>query len=195
MFTVSISGNIATGKSTLLKELRARGHTVFLEGLNRGSWDQLLELYYKNQEKYGYVFQTMVLADISETYIKIKQKENGIVFVERSHIDCLAFATLVHSNGHMTDVEFSLFCRLYNLVFQKPDKIIRLKLDPKICFERCKARGRKCEKDMSVAYLSGVEKHTANAHEKFVVVSIDVLGKTTASIADDVEKLTKELKL
>ena len=50
---VSINGNIACGKSTLLRALKDNGYEVVTEGLNRGEWGNVLELYYENPKRYG----------------------------------------------------------------------------------------------------------------------------------------------
>jgi len=197
---VSINGNIACGKSTLLRALKGNGYEVVMEGLNRGEWGNVLELYYENPKRYGYLFQTLVIAEMKETYRALRKRQDevkqGVVFVERSHIDCLAFATLVHKNKDMSDVEFKTFLRIYNLLEEKPDVIMFLDLSPEICFERCKARGRECESGITLSYLAGVDKCTRQLvfdKEKtsngVPVMKLDVLGKSTSEIVSEVESI------
>lgn len=202
---ISINGNIACGKSTLISELEKKGHTVVLEGYNRGEWGNVLSLYYKNPKRYGYLFQTLVIAEMKESYQRIREEgkflgkhEDDIVFVERAHVDCLAFAQLVHRNGDMSDVEFKTFKRLYDLLLEQPDVIISLQLSPEICFERCKARGRKCESDITLDYLRGVHNLTnsamlenSNFPDSPKLMKIDVLGMRTEEIAMAVEEMCK----
>ena len=199
MKIVCINGNIASGKSTLLKRLQSRGHDVVLEGLNRGKWRDVLSMYYTSPERYGYLFQTLVLAEMKETYAAIRKRvrepanPEGIVFVERSHLDCLSFAMLVHRNGHMSKEEMATFKQLYDLLLEQPDVVITLELSPKVCFERCKARGRQCETDISLSYLIGVDLFTKQIMEENsklpnspVHIKLDVFGKSTDTIASAV---------
>ena len=193
---VSINGNIACGKSTLLKRLRSRGYEVVMEGLNRGKWGSVLEMYYKSPERYGYLFQTLVVAEMKETYAGIRTRQydakNGVVFVERSHLDCMAFAKLVYENGHMSREEIETFKRLYDLLLEQPDIVISLDLSPEVCFERCKARARKCESEITLSYLRGVDQFTEMVMEENakrsnspVLMRLDVLGKSTNEIVDE----------
>ena len=196
---ISINGNIACGKSTLLSALKNKGHAVVLEGYNRGEWGNVLDMYYKEPKRHGYLFQTLVIAEMKETYDLIRKKsECDIVFVERSHVDCLAFAQLVHKNGDMTEVEFNTFKRLYDLLLEQPDLIISLKLAPEVCFERCKARGRKCETDLSLEYLRGVHNSTniailenSNHSDAPEFLELDVLGMRTEEIAKKIEEMSE----
>jgi deoxyadenosine/deoxycytidine kinase len=202
---ISINGNIACGKSTLISALKNKGYDVVLEGYNRGEWGNVLSMYYKNPKRYGYLFQTLVIAEMKEAYERIREEailvgknDDDIVFVERSHVDCLAFAQLVHKNGDMTDVEFKTFKRLYNLLLEQPDLIISLNLEPDVCFERCKARGRECESDLNVEYLRGVHNSTnsamlenSNNPNAPVLMDLDVLGMQTADIVERIEEMSK----
>jgi deoxyadenosine/deoxycytidine kinase len=203
---ISINGNIACGKSTLLSALRMKGHDVVLEGYNRGEWGDVLNLYYQDPKRYGYLFQTLVVTEMKESYQRIRQEEgkfvgkndDDIVFVERAHVDCLAFAKLVHKNGDMSDVEFRTFRRLYDLMLEQPDVIISLNLSPEVCFERCKARGRACEAELTLEYLQGVHNSTnsamlenSNYPDCPILMTLDVLGMRTEEIVKKIEDMTK----
>ena len=197
---VSINGNIASGKSTLLKMLKQEGYNVYLEGLNRGKWGNVLELYYKNPKRYGFLFQMKVLADMKQTYESIRglsdpgdevDKKEQYVFIERSCIDCLAFTHVIYQNGDMSEEEYRTFIALYELLYDPPTIILPLKLSPVICFERCKARGRECEKTVSLKYLETVQKNTERVmtgDNQIKIINLDVCGKTTREIVSMVEQ-------
>jgi len=205
VYIISINGNIACGKSTLLKALKDKGHNVVLEGYDRGKWGNVLNMYYENPKRYGYLFQTVVIAEMKETYESIREEakfkgtsSDDIVFVERAHVDCLAFAQLVHANGHMTDTEYETFKRLYDLLLEQPDCIITLNLEAEVCFERCKARARACESGMTLEYLKGVQRSTEKALltnsmqvNAPTVMSVDVLGMSTDEIVNEIENLVE----
>ncbi len=192
---ICINGNIACGKSTLLKTLESRGHRVVLEGLNRGRWGNILDKYYKNPKRYGYLFQTCVLADMKRTYSRLKKQGEGHIFVERSPLDCQAFSEVVYECGNMTEDEYSTFNSLYDLLYEAPSVIISLDLDPAVCFERCKARARKCEEEISLDYIEAVDRCTKRVMENpsssvpVEIHHIDVFGKSTDQIASAVENL------
>lgn len=192
---ICINGNIASGKSTLLRSLEKRGHRVVLEGLDRGQWGNILELYYRDPQRYGYLFQTRVLADMKKTYGFLKKEGtqgDQNVFVERSPLDCMAFSHVVYENGNMSEEEYTTFKLLYEMLYDAPRVIISLNLSPKVCFERCKARGRPCEKEISLEYLETVERCTNRVMKKNPHLDIrylDVYGKSTSQIVNMVENI------
>ena len=201
---ISVNGNIACGKSTLLRALEKRGHVVVMEGLDRDEWGKVLGMYYKNPKRYGYLFQTLIAAEMKETYSALRtkkyekftdKKNPKVIFTERSHIDCLAFAKLVWRQNNMTHIEYQTFKRIYAIILEQPDIIISLELAPEICFERCKARARKCENELHLSYLQEVHKNIAevmsdnqSSYDAPKQIKINVLGKTTHSIVEEVEK-------
>jgi deoxyadenosine/deoxycytidine kinase len=205
VYIISINGNIACGKSTLLKALKEKGHNVVLEGYDRGKWGDVLNMYYKNPKPYGYLFQTVVIAEMKETYESIREESkfigtssDDIVFVERAHVDCLAFAQLVHANGHMTNTEYETFKKLYDSLLEQPDCIITLNLEAEVCFERCKARARACESGITLEYLKGVQRSTEKAMltnsmqvNAPTLMSVNVLGMSTDEIVNEIEDLVE----
>jgi predicted ATPase len=125
---ISVNGNIACGKSTLLRALEKRGYAVVMEGLDRDEWGNVLSMYYKNPKRYGYLFQTLVAAEMKETYAALRagkyekfteKKDPKVIFTERSHVDCLAFAKLVWRQSNMSNVEYQTFKRIYNMRVRK----------------------------------------------------------------------------
>jgi deoxyadenosine/deoxycytidine kinase len=189
---ICINGNIGSGKSTVLKKLQAAGFAVYFEGIDRGAWCNLLGKYYDNPKEYSYLFQTVVLADMKELYdmISSKHKENEIVFVERSHIDCLAFCKLIRDEGNMKEEEFEVFKRLLNLLYVSPDMHITIKVSPKICLDRLLYRGRGSETSVSLNYLEKVDKYTTECLNMGICVSkkyvIDGKGKSPNEVRDQI---------
>ena len=170
---ICINGNIGSGKSTLLKKLKEAGFAVYFEGIDRGAWGDLLGKYYDNPKEYSYLFQTVVLADMKEVYDAIvsKHQENEIVFVERSHTDCLAFCTLIKDEGDMKQEEFDAFQRLLNLLYVSPDVHITIQVPPKICLDRLLYRGRASETTIALDYLKKIEKYTERCMKMDICVS------------------------
>jgi len=150
---VSVAGNIGSGKSTLLRYLKKSGCFVLLEGVNRNKWKGLLSKYYENPRKYSFLFQTIILLDMNEEWEKFTDLAHPIIFTERSCIDTLAFATLIHSEGNMSDEEFDTFKQLYTKLGSAPDLVINLKVKPTVCYDRICYRDREGEDKISLDYL------------------------------------------
>ena len=194
---ISINGNIACGKSTLLRKLEERGNSVIMEGLDRLEWGDVLSMYYENPARYGFLFQTLIAVEMKETFSRLRRSTgSGATFTERSHIDCLAFARLVWRRSDMTNVEYQTFKRLFDIIYEKPDVVISLELNPKVCFERCKVRGRSCESVVTLDYLQAVHDSTLETMREAPPLqhfTVDVLGKTTDAIADELETIARDI--
>jgi len=198
---ICINGNIGSGKTTVLKKLQDAGFSVYFEGIDRGAWCNLLGKYYDNPKEYSYLFQTVVLADMKELHdwILSTHKKDEIVFVERSHADCLAFCKLIIDEGNMKEEEFEVFQRLLNLLYVSPDIHITIEVPPKICLDRLLYRGRTSETSVSLDYLKKIETYTTECLKMDMCVSkkyvIDGKGKSPNVVRDYVlEIVNKYLK-
>ena len=83
-------------------------------------------------------------------------------------------------------------------MLEQPDVIISLNLSPEVCFERCKARGRACEAELTLEYLQGVHNSTnsamlenSNYPDCPILMTLDVLGMRTEEIVKKIEDMTK----
>ena len=61
-YVISIDGNIASGKTTVLKIIERKGHIVFYEPFEENPW---LPLYYKDPKKYALNAQIWFIAERS----------------------------------------------------------------------------------------------------------------------------------
>lgn len=88
-FTVFIEGNIAAGKSTLLKFLsQSRQIQCYPEPINRWenlSGHNLLQLYYNDPENFAFPFQSFALLTMMKNYASTTGGEK-IKVMERSTV-------------------------------------------------------------------------------------------------------------
>lgn len=186
---VCINGNIGAGKSTLMTLLEKQGHKVVLEGIDRSTWGTLLDDYYRDPHRYAFLFQMVVLMDLKKVFDSIKDDPTPLIFIERSVVDCLAFAMLIHKETKMSDTEFATFKQVYETLECLPHLIITLDLPCETCVDRIRHRGRECELGITLEYLRGVEEMTTLAHETCSDVpqrSIKVADRTPQSIVEEV---------
>jgi len=160
---LSIEGNIAAGKSTLMEELKKKyaGNTNvnFLDEPVE-LWEKvkdkygvsMLQKYYSNPSKYAFAFQMMAYtsrvkilrkmeAKLSED---IKDGNDRIIITERSILtDKHVFAQMLYDEGKMEDVEFQIYDEMFNeFSEQKVSMVVMLETTPQISFERVIKRGR-----------------------------------------------------
>jgi len=157
LFTVQ--GNIAAGKSTLVKELQRQyagnARVCFLqepvdewENIKNGSGQSMISLFYGDQHKYGFSFQMM--AYISRLAILKRAIEEGydIIISERSlETDRQIFAKMLYDDGKIEDVNYQIYLKWFE-EFQKDfpvENVIYVKTDPGVSAARVKKRAREGE--------------------------------------------------
>jgi deoxyadenosine/deoxycytidine kinase len=172
----TVEGNISSGKSTLLSQLKSfkfnKPHIVVLEQVDE--WSQLkdnegvdiLSLFYKDKQKYSYMFQSYVLFSRLHHLLKtIKENPNHIIICERCHLtDLYVFAKSLYELKDINDIEW----KVYNMWHQQLRDMINIKIDgcifvntsPEVCIQRLNKRNRTGEGGIPLDYLNLLhEKH------------------------------------
>jgi deoxyadenosine/deoxycytidine kinase len=169
---ISIEGNIGTGKSTILANLKIRmddvmpgNRILFLkepvdiwESIKDEHGHTILEKFYKDQKRYAFTFQ--VMAYISRlSLLKRAIKENPeceTIIIERSLIaDKNIFMQMLYDDGQVEMMEFEIYNRWYREFIEeyRVDSIVYLDSDPEICSERINRRNRNGEEGIPLSYL------------------------------------------
>lgn len=166
---ITIEGNIGSGKSTLLslcENLKfTKPHIVVFEqvadwtSVKDSSGESIFDLYYKDKERYCYVFQTYVLMSrVSHMLEILRENKDKIVICERSFMtDLEIFAKTLFENGDMTEMEYNVYVSWHKLVRQTCDVPIvgqiYLRCSPEMCLTRIEKRNRQSEHLIEMDYL------------------------------------------
>lgn len=148
---IVLSGNISTGKSTLLSKLHdITKIPVHLEPINE--WGDSLKLFYQDTTKWSLMFNLNVIHSM------YKWKDNKEVsFYERSPYDCRhVFVNMQVEDKEMHPLELDIFDKVFKELSWKPDIILYIKTSPELCFERMKQRNRDSERGVSFDYIKKV---------------------------------------
>ena len=127
---ISIDGNIGSGKSTLMGELKKyfcdNKNIVFLkEPVDEWSTitDEkgvtILEKFYENPSKYGFSFQIMAYISRLDVMRKeIRKNPNAIFISERSlFTDKLVFAKMLFDSGNIELVNYKIYLKLLRMIY------------------------------------------------------------------------------
>lgn len=163
---ISIEGNIGSGKSTLVQELKQsnlypNSKVCFLlepvEEWNKikDNNETIIEKYYKDQKTHAFQFQMM--AYISRLkQIRNAIKENyDIIFTERSVMsDKNVFAKMLYDDKILSETEYAIYNEWYNeFISDIPEPIIvYLKTEPEVALSRVIKRNRPGE-NIPLEYL------------------------------------------
>lgn len=182
---ISIEGNIGSGKSTFCNYLRdhfskkynsPNGKKVYFADEPVKDWESikgpdgnLLECFYKNQEKYAYCFQ--MTAYISRL-VKLKDilsssKPDDIIITERCVFsDYNVFAKMLKASGKIDEIEFQAYKQWFDYFISDIPQIlyVYLKTDYNNCYDRVRMRARSGEATVSKSYLETCEEY----HEEWL---------------------------
>ena len=189
MTIISIEGNIAVGKTTvldkidammkgrlstspagkdLLQTIREPVEEWMLPRVNYNGKSRL-ELVYEDPKNHTAAFQKGVLDDLPKAIRDGSDSAiSSIIITERS-VGCSlhVFGALHHEYGNITFKEYSdLFHYFYNGEAHKymPNAVIYLRSTPELCFKRIKDRARSGEEDITLKYLQDLNE----AHEDWI---------------------------
>lgn len=151
-----IEGNIGSGKTTLanmlVKDYQAK---AVLEGFGENPF---LPKFYKNKEKYAFPLEMSFLAD---RYSQLNQHIRDFeLFSSLVISDYFFMKSLIFAQNTLTDTEYQLYQRFFNIVYEKlpkPDLYVYLHLNTPNLLNNINKRGRSYEQKMDPAYLEKIK--------------------------------------
>lgn len=188
VFIITLMGNIGSGKSTLISNLKE--FNVIQEPIHK--WGEWLDLFYSNPSKYAFSFQMKVLMDFD-----IPNEFSDMVIFERSPLESKEiFAKTLLQNKTINDLEFSLLCDYHQKIAWKPNAIIYLKSPTDVCMSRINKRSRDCESGISKEYVNQLHENYESFiknNDEIPIFEIDA-KKTEDEVYSEVVKVLKLLK-
>lgn len=175
---ISVEANVGAGKSSFLKIFGEKWPELFnviLEPLEEWQLkysdvdNNILGLFYSDIPRWGYTFQSNAFITRIQKYEN--EKKNGMInLTERSILsDHHIFAQMLYDDGKINQIEWKLYQNWFNWLSDKfnakPEKIIYLRCDPHIAYERVKKRARSEEETISLEYLTRLSEY----HDKWLL--------------------------
>ncbi|MCL4123810.1 UNVERIFIED_CONTAM: hypothetical protein GTU68_061870 [Idotea baltica] len=171
-FTVSVEGNIGSGKSTFLKYFSEMpGVTTYQEPIDRWTnvaGHNLLQKLYENPKRWSFLFQSYI--QLTRLQIHLDNSNPGVKLIERSlHNNRFCFVESDFHAGNLSKEEFHVVCEYFDS-FEKHldigvDLIVYLRTTPEVVYERMKKRGRTEEAGVPLEYLKKVHHY----YEKWLI--------------------------
>lgn len=174
---LSFDGNIGSGKSTIVKYLEINFENYYKSKKPNDNikicfiqepvseWERIIdqktnkniiECFYSNNEKYSFAFQMMAYISRLSLFNKALKQNYDIIITERSlFTDKNIFAKMLYDTNKMNHIEYQIYLKWFDEFTEsfKNMKIIYIKTNPEICFERIVERNRKGE-NISLIYLN-----------------------------------------
>ena len=175
----SVEGNIGSGKTTLVKELRRiyENHpniiivdepvNDWVEIIDPKSGKNIIEHFYADQERHAFAFQVMAyitrLRKLREAFDKFKDSpENNTIITERSlNTDRYVFAEMLQKSGKIETMHFAIYLSYFDLFAKEypVHTIIYVSTPPDVCFQRTIERARPGEDAIPLQYLQDCHNH------------------------------------
>lgn len=180
--TLCVDSNIGGGKSTLLELINnipeLKEHIELLlepveQWQNIDGRYNLLDLFYKDQQKYSYIFQTMTVITRMEMHDKADKQK--LIIGERSWLtDKNVFVKQLHADGVLNDFEYACYNEWFDYWSKKSqiDGIIYIDTNPEECYRRKHMlRCREEEESIPIEYLINLDKR----HKEWLDINSDLM--------------------
>jgi len=196
---ISIEGNIGSGKSTILKYLKEyfknTENIIFLqepidiwETIKDENGQTILSKFYENQEKYSFAFQMMAyISRLSILRNTIKENPTAIIITERClNTDRYVFAKMLYDSKKIEEIEYQIYLKWFDEFLDtiQNSKMIYMKTNPEICYQRIAKRNRDGESNISLTYLEGCHKY----HESMIQQLTYEILEINSNIDTDLNK-------
>lgn len=176
---VLVEGNIASGKSTVVENLKGE---KFMEPLEKEN--PFLELFYKDPCRHATNMQIFTLLYRYRQW-KLAQARNmmfpeEIQLLDRSLFFDACFAKVNRDLGNISSEEWQLYFMAHETLQEQiyyPDLCLWIRVGPETCLARLKERARGCEVGVSIDYLRDLDNMYCTVMSQFCnkcpVVEID----------------------
>ncbi|PAA72208.1 hypothetical protein BOX15_Mlig015182g1, partial [Macrostomum lignano] len=170
-FIAGLEGNIGSGKTSLVAELKRRINNSSLEPLKFvdepvEKWTDfnginLLQLMYSDPIRWSNLFQAYVMLTMVDGHRQADLVSEGPCLIERTLHSCAQiFVKSLHQRGQLESCDYEILCQWYKSFIENQlyhlDLIIYLRASPSVCLERVRRRDRNEERGISLELLAGM---------------------------------------
>ncbi len=175
---IAVSGNIGSGKTTLVEKLsRHYGWVPLFESVDQNPY---LEDFYKDMTRWAFHLQIYFLNSRFIQIREIRDSKKTIIQDRSIYEDAHIFAANLHTSGHISDRDYQSYLDLFTSMIdfvQPPDLLIYLKADIPKLVQQIQKRGRNFEFAMRLEYLNNLNEHYEkwiNSYKQSKLLIIDV---------------------
>jgi deoxyadenosine/deoxycytidine kinase len=197
-FTVSVEGNVGSGKTSLLSYLQdsCADWSIAHEPLDRWAnvgGENLLQLMYADPKRWSFSFDACALLS-SWTRSRLVGGKCPVHVTERSlYSGRYNFAEHRHRKGYLHDAEAAILAELFDRLertSRRADLTLYVRASPATCLERIRKRNRAAEKGITLETVA--ELH--DLHEARLLTTSPGPVLVVAAGSDNMEEVYREVR-
>ena len=154
---IAVSGNIASGKTTLAEKLaRHYKWTPLFEAVDQNPY---LEDFYKDMKRWAFQLQVYFLNSRFNQVKNVRELKGTVIQDRTIYEDAYIFAANLFKSGLITDRDYHNYLDLFNSMLKfvdPPDLLIYLQADIPILVSQIQKRGRDYETLIQLDYLKNL---------------------------------------
>jgi deoxyadenosine/deoxycytidine kinase len=157
---IAISGNIGSGKTTLVEKLSK--HYNWIPVYESADNNPYLKDFYEDMTRWAFHLQIYFLNSRFKQVTSIKDSDRTIVQDRTIYEDASIFAANLHESGHIAERDYQNYLDIFNSMVNfvhPPDLLIYLRADIPKLVQQIQKRGREYEYAMSLDYLRKLNTH------------------------------------
>ena len=172
---ISIEGNIGSGKSTVLQELKkTHPEWIYVDepvnewlSLKNNRGESLLEVFYKDKRRWSYSFQNAAILyrfkKLREALNALDPNQTNIIVMERClETDSQIFCKMLHKDGYIDALEKKLYDDWFahlNAMLPSVNGYIYVNTKPDTSYQRLLKRAREGESIIPLTYLQELDEY------------------------------------
>ncbi|QKF94296.1 deoxynucleoside kinase [Fadolivirus algeromassiliense] len=183
---VSIEGNIGVGKTSIMNMMKERfSNAEFIyepvdewHTIVDSNGKDILQSFYDDKKRWSYTFQNIAyVTRMNHIIDMIMNSSKRYIIVDRSlQADLNTFAQMLYNDNCLSSLEWNAYNRWNNFFEQYfgdqiVHKLIYLRCDPDIAYQRMQVRNRDAEKGVPFEYLKSLHQY----HDKWLMQKENVL--------------------
>lgn len=178
---IAISGNIGSGKTTLVEKLgKHYGWNPLYESVDQNPY---LRDFYDDMTRWAFHLQIYFLNSRFNQVHKIRQSEKAIIQDRTIYEDAYIFAANLHKSKHISDRDYQSYLDIFHSMInfvKAPDLLIYLKADIPKLVQQIQKRNRDFEFNIKLEYLRNLNEHYEAwignyKHGKLLVIDVNKL--------------------
>jgi deoxyadenosine/deoxycytidine kinase len=158
---IAISGNIGSGKTTLVEKLSKHyGWRPLYESVDHNPY---LRDFYADMSRWAFHLQIYFLNSRFQQVNQIRQEDKVVTVQDRTiYEDAYIFAANLRKSGHISELDYQTYLDVFHSMIsfvQPPDLLIYLRADIPKLVRQIERRGRDFEYAIRLDYLKNLNEH------------------------------------